>query len=258
MVSKPMAASSRPKPIMSTAFAGDSAPSPMRVAKDITNTAKSSGGPNDSAKSARARAKNVNRIDVTTPPNSAPQYTPARRMTALVGLVRAMMTVIGRRIATALVPPRPGRTLTTRPSTTPMNSMRMLNGCRAVPKPPARSPRTFENSLSRPLRGGCASEWQDLQVVEEALRQRDAEPDLERRVDRGGHDDRDDDHPNPSGAAHPPPEHPHVQPGPHIETPPRERDGRHHHRGDQLEGGEHRPAVLERGPAPHRPDPRPV
>jgi len=49
-------------------------------------------------------------------------------MTALVGLVRAMMTVIGRRIATALVPPSPGSTPTTRPSMTPTKSMKMLNG----------------------------------------------------------------------------------------------------------------------------------
>jgi len=167
----------------------------MSVANDMTNTANSSGGPNDSAKSARARAKNVNRtvarnaptneakneeasatpglplrfasgnpsnskttdqgspgmlnrIEVTTPPKSAPQYTPASRMTALVGLVRAMMTVIGRRIATALVPPSPGRTPTTRPSMTPMNSMKRLNGCNAVAKPPARSPKTLKNSTS--------------------------------------------------------------------------------------------------------------
>src|SRR5258708_9801104 len=62
----------------------------------------------------------LNRMEVTTPPKSAPQYTPARRMTALVGLVRAMITVIGRRIATALVPPRPGRTPTTSPRAMPM------------------------------------------------------------------------------------------------------------------------------------------
>jgi len=173
--SKPTAARSRPKLIIITAFTGDSAPRPMSVANDMMNTAKSSGGPNESAKSARARAKNVNitvarnaptndaknddasatpgfprrfargnpsnsrttdhgspgmlnRIDVTTPPKRAPQYTPARRMTALVGLVRAMMTVIGRRIATALVPPSPGSTPTTRPSMTPTKSMKMLNG----------------------------------------------------------------------------------------------------------------------------------
>jgi len=90
----------------------------------------------------------LNRIEVMTPPNSAPQYTPARRMTALVGSVRAMMTVIGRRIATALVPPRPGRTPTTSPRTTPTNSMRMLNGWSAVAKPPPRSPKTLKNEVS--------------------------------------------------------------------------------------------------------------
>ena len=193
IVSKPTAARSSPKPIIITAFTGDSAPSPMSVAKDMMNTANSSGGPNERAKSARARAKNVNitvarnaptneakndeasatpglplrfasgnpskrsttdhgspgmlnRIEVTTPPNRAPQYTPASRMTALVGLVRAMMTVIGRRIATALVPPRPGSTPTTSPRITPMKSMKMLNGCRAVANPPARSPKTFRKS----------------------------------------------------------------------------------------------------------------
>src|SRR5438552_7059064 len=161
MVSKPIAASSSPKPIIITAFAGASAPSPMSVANERMNTAKSSGGPNESAKSAMAFAKNVNstvaknaptneaknedasatpgfplrfargkpsnksttdhgspgmlnKMEVTTPPKSAPQYTPARRITALVGLVRAMSTVVGSRIATPLGQPSPGRPPVTR------------------------------------------------------------------------------------------------------------------------------------------------
>ena len=58
-VSKPTAARSRPNASIARAFSGDSAPSPMSVVNDRTNTAKSSGGPNASALSAIHCAKKV-------------------------------------------------------------------------------------------------------------------------------------------------------------------------------------------------------
>jgi len=72
IVSKPTAARSRPKPIIITLFAGDSEPSPMSVANDMMNTAKSSAGPNASATSASARAKNVkSTVAMNAPMNDA-------------------------------------------------------------------------------------------------------------------------------------------------------------------------------------------
>src|SRR4030088_1704190 len=132
-----------PKPMIITALTGASEARPISAGNDMMKTAKISGGPNESAKSAIARAKKVNRtvaknapmneakneeasatpglpfffasgkpsnssttdhgspgmlnrIDVTTPPKSAPQYTPASRMTPPVGPVRARMQVGGR------------------------------------------------------------------------------------------------------------------------------------------------------------------
>src|SRR5205823_12334252 len=49
---------------------GASAPRPMRVAKESTNTAKSSAGPNSRALSAIGRAKNVKRIVETSAPRN--------------------------------------------------------------------------------------------------------------------------------------------------------------------------------------------
>ena len=68
IVSNPTAASSSPSASIARLFIGASAPSPMRVANESTNTAKSSAGPNWSAFSAIGSAKNVNRIVETSAP----------------------------------------------------------------------------------------------------------------------------------------------------------------------------------------------
>src|SRR4029079_15058787 len=71
-VSKPTAARSRTNASMAMAFAGDSAPSPTSVVNDSTKTAKSSGGPNESAFSAIHWAKNVmSTVAMNAPTNDA-------------------------------------------------------------------------------------------------------------------------------------------------------------------------------------------
>src|SRR5712671_1239458 len=90
----------------------------------------------------------------------------------------AMNTVIGKRIATPLVPPSPGSTPMTRPSTTATKSIATLIGCSAVAKPPASCPNT-----SIYLKG------EESRRVQEALRQGHAEAELEDRE----YDDRERD-----------------------------------------------------------------
>ena len=59
IVSNPTAARSSPSASIAIDLSGDSAPRPMSVAKESTNTPKSSGGPNARARSAIACAKKV-------------------------------------------------------------------------------------------------------------------------------------------------------------------------------------------------------
>jgi len=71
---------------------------------------------------------------------------PARKMIAVTSFDPGsapflMKRLIGRRIATPLVPPSPGRTPITSPRTMATKSMAMLIGCSAVAKPPASCPK---------------------------------------------------------------------------------------------------------------------
>ena len=59
----------------------------------------------------------LNRIEVTEPPNSAPQYMLDRRMIADTG---CMPKVSGNSSDTPLGAPNPGRTPTTMPNSTPI------------------------------------------------------------------------------------------------------------------------------------------
>src|SRR5215211_6331817 len=101
---------------------------------------------------------------------------PARKITALVGplaLVLAMKTDRGSRMATPLVPPRPGNTPITSPRKQAMSSSTRLYGWAAVAKPPARLPSVSSITASD----------KKSQVVEHALRQAHAESELEHEID---------------------------------------------------------------------------
>ena len=105
IVSKPTAARSSPKPIIITLFAGDSEPRPTSVANDMMKTANSSAGPNASATSASARAKNVNRTVAMNAPMSDAKKDDA---SASRGLAEASSPAGSRRRAARPTTARPG------------------------------------------------------------------------------------------------------------------------------------------------------
>jgi hypothetical protein len=81
----------------------------------------------------------LNRMEVIAPPKRAPQYTDASRMIAEVGV---RVNVRGRRRATPLVPPSPGRTPIAVPRSRPITAMVRLTGVSATPRPNSRSLKT--------------------------------------------------------------------------------------------------------------------
>src|SRR5437867_460587 len=147
---------------------------------------------------------------------------PARKMIAVTSFDPGsapflMKRLMGRRIATPLVPPSPGSTPMTSPSTIATKSMRMLIGCRAVAKPPASWPKT-----------SIQLEGEDSLLVEDALRQADAKADLERDEDDERKRDQDERDPPDLVSPDPPREPAHVQRRRDVEAEPRD------HRVDRL------------------------
>src|SRR5689334_7829437 len=74
----------------------------------------------------------LNRIEVTDPPNRAPQYMLESRMMADTG---CMPKVRGSRSDTPLGAPRPGNTPTRMPSSTPTTISARCGTVTAIPKP---------------------------------------------------------------------------------------------------------------------------
>ena len=80
MTSKPTAESTRPKAIEKIVFGMSSPPSPTKVAKASSISAKTSGGPKLSATAASGGAKRVKRMFATVPPmNDARQAVTSAR-----------------------------------------------------------------------------------------------------------------------------------------------------------------------------------
>src|SRR5437763_8065250 len=120
----------------------------------------------------------LNRMEVTEPPNSAPQYMLERRMTAETG---AIPNVKGRSSETPFGAPSPGRTPTRMPKSTPMSISPRCGSVTAMVKPCRRSSRfSMARSEAEHVRKG-------------AVRQRHLEHALEYQIERERRRNRDRD-----------------------------------------------------------------
>src|ERR1700676_4393513 len=120
----------------------------------------------------------LKRIEVTEPPNNAPQYMQESRMMADTG---CMPKVSGSSSDTPLGAPRPGSTPTTMPSSTRISIRKMWLPDSAIEKPWSRASRFSNETPLKSKRG-----------AEHAARQRDLECKLEYQVERHCCGDRGD------------------------------------------------------------------